>query len=78
MIFLILLNKYTKTLDWCEKLGVKAVTLFAFSIENFKRTTSEVTSIMKLAEEKFNKMLDKNGYIIIIFETLTRYKINLG
>jgi tritrans,polycis-undecaprenyl-diphosphate synthase [geranylgeranyl-diphosphate specific] len=44
-------------LDWCEKLGVKNVTLYAFSTENFRRTHEEVQEIMKIAEEKFRKLL---------------------
>ncbi len=44
-------------LDWCEKLGVKNVTLYAFSMENFHRTHEEVQQIMKIAEGKFRKLL---------------------
>jgi tritrans,polycis-undecaprenyl-diphosphate synthase [geranylgeranyl-diphosphate specific] len=44
-------------LDWCEKLGVKFMTLYAFSTENFKRSPEEIAEIMKIAEEKFRKLL---------------------
>jgi tritrans,polycis-undecaprenyl-diphosphate synthase [geranylgeranyl-diphosphate specific] len=44
-------------LDWCEKLGVKNVTLYAFSTENFKRNSGEIEAIMHIAEEKFRKLL---------------------
>jgi len=44
-------------LDWCEKLDVKVLTLYAFSTENFKRSPQEVAEIMKIAEEKFRKLL---------------------
>ena len=44
-------------LEWCEKLGVKSVTLYAFSTENFRRTHDEVQEIMKIAEAKFRKLL---------------------
>jgi tritrans,polycis-undecaprenyl-diphosphate synthase [geranylgeranyl-diphosphate specific] len=44
-------------LDWCEKLNVKFVTLYTFSTENFKRTSSEIEEIMKITEEKFRKLL---------------------
>jgi tritrans,polycis-undecaprenyl-diphosphate synthase [geranylgeranyl-diphosphate specific] len=44
-------------LDWCEKLGVKSVTLYAFSTENFRRSSEEVQEIMVIAEEKFRKLL---------------------
>jgi tritrans,polycis-undecaprenyl-diphosphate synthase [geranylgeranyl-diphosphate specific] len=44
-------------LDWCEKLGVKFVTLYTFSTENFRRSPEEIKAIMKIAEEKFRKLL---------------------
>ena len=44
-------------LDWCEKLGVKFVTLYTFSTENFRRSPEEIEEIMKIAEEKFRKLL---------------------
>jgi tritrans,polycis-undecaprenyl-diphosphate synthase [geranylgeranyl-diphosphate specific] len=44
-------------LDWCEKLGVKFVTLYTFSTENFRRSPQEIEAIMKIAEEKFRKLL---------------------
>jgi tritrans,polycis-undecaprenyl-diphosphate synthase [geranylgeranyl-diphosphate specific] len=44
-------------LDWCEKLGVKFVTLYTFSTENFRRAPEEIAEIMKIAEEKFRKLL---------------------
>jgi tritrans,polycis-undecaprenyl-diphosphate synthase [geranylgeranyl-diphosphate specific] len=44
-------------LDWCEKLGVKFVTLYTFSTENFRRSPQEIAEIMKIAEEKFRKLL---------------------
>jgi tritrans,polycis-undecaprenyl-diphosphate synthase [geranylgeranyl-diphosphate specific] len=44
-------------LDWCDKLGVKFVTLYTFSTENFKRAPGEVEEIMRIAQEKFRKLL---------------------
>jgi tritrans,polycis-undecaprenyl-diphosphate synthase [geranylgeranyl-diphosphate specific] len=44
-------------LDWCERLNVKFVTLYTFSTENFRRSSSEIEQIMKIAEEKFRKLL---------------------
>ena len=44
-------------LDWCEKLGVKFVTLYTFSTENFRRSPQEIEAIMKIAEDKFRKLL---------------------
>ena len=44
-------------LDWCEKLGVKFVTLYTFSTENFRRSPEEIEEIMRIAGEKFRKLL---------------------
>jgi tritrans,polycis-undecaprenyl-diphosphate synthase [geranylgeranyl-diphosphate specific] len=44
-------------LDWCLKLNVKYVTLYTFSTENFRRPPNEIEQIMKIAEEKFRKLL---------------------
>ena len=35
----------------CEKLGLKAMTVYAFSTENWKRPEKEVNAIMNLLEE---------------------------
>ncbi|KAI9230871.1 MAG: dehydrodolichyl diphosphate synthase [Piptocephalis tieghemiana] len=45
-------DKLEEVLEWCLLLGVQAVTIYAFSIENFKRSSSEVSSLMDLAKEK--------------------------
>ena len=44
-------------LSWCHDLGVHEVTVYAFSIENFKRSDHEVEGLMHLAEEQFRKLL---------------------
>jgi tritrans,polycis-undecaprenyl-diphosphate synthase [geranylgeranyl-diphosphate specific] len=44
-------------LDWCDKLSVKFVTLYTFSTENFRRSPQEIEEIMRIAEEKFRKLL---------------------
>jgi len=44
-------------LEWCLHLGVETVTVFAFSIENFKRPKEEVEALMDLAFKKFTEML---------------------
>ncbi|KAL6729253.1 hypothetical protein Aduo_000326 [Ancylostoma duodenale] len=50
-------QQLAKILEWCQDLGVREVTVYAFSIENFKRSSEEVNGLMKLAEEKFAKLL---------------------
>ena len=43
-------------LDWCLDLGVKHLTVYAFSTENFNRNPVEVKRLMELFEENFLKM----------------------
>jgi tritrans,polycis-undecaprenyl-diphosphate synthase [geranylgeranyl-diphosphate specific] len=50
-------EKVEQLLDWCLKLDVKSVTLYAFSTENFRRSEDEVKEIMHIAEERFRKLL---------------------
>ena len=44
-------------LDWTHLIGVKYVTLYTFSTENFSRKSEEVEKIMQIAEERFRKLL---------------------
>ncbi len=44
-------------LDWSHMIGVKYVTLYTFSTENFGRHSDEVAQIMHIAEERFRKLL---------------------
>jgi len=50
-------EKVEQLLDWCLKLGVKSITLYAFSTENFRRSKNEVEEIMQIAQEQFQKIL---------------------
>ncbi|KAI9136765.1 putative undecaprenyl diphosphate synthase-domain-containing protein [Paraphysoderma sedebokerense] len=52
-----------KTLRWCMKLGVKAVTVYAFSIENFKRSKDEVDYLFQLAREKLKLLSEKSDLV---------------
>jgi len=54
-------------LDVCLRLRIRCVSVYAFSIENFKRPREEVDALMELAKEKLVEMsqkgdiLDRNG-----------------
>ena len=50
-------DKVDQLVDWCLKLNVRSVTLYAFSTENFRRSRSEVAEIMRIAEERFRQIL---------------------
>ncbi|OEL36250.1 Dehydrodolichyl diphosphate synthase 6 [Dichanthelium oligosanthes] len=47
----------------CNDMGVKYVTVYAFSIDNFKRDPSEVQFLMELMEEKINELLNNQSVI---------------
>jgi len=49
-------KKVGKLLEWCAELGVKEVTLYTFSIENFNRPKTEFNFLMKLFKEGFTKL----------------------
>lgn len=50
-------------MEWCYELGMKAVTVYAFSMENFNRTPEEVSMLMGLAIEKFNYMAQESDLV---------------
>ncbi|XP_013190147.2 dehydrodolichyl diphosphate synthase complex subunit DHDDS [Amyelois transitella] len=52
-------DKLSETLKWCLDIGVPEVTVYAFSIENFKRKEEEVSALMNLARDKFKRLLDE-------------------
>lgn len=52
-------NKLAETLRWCKHLDIQEVTVYAFSIENFKRTKDEVDGLMELARQKFLRLLEE-------------------
>lgn len=50
-------EKVKKFLEWSLDLGIKTVTLYAFSTENFNRSEEEVEELMKIYEENLNEVL---------------------
>ena len=50
---------WTFLTQWCDELGIKEVTVYAFSIENFKRPQSEVEGLLDLARDKFRRLIDE-------------------
>jgi ditrans,polycis-polyprenyl diphosphate synthase len=47
----------------CYKSGVKVVTVYAFSIENFKRSKYEVDALMDMAKIKLSQ-LSQHGQLL--------------
>jgi len=52
-------DKLAETLQWCLDLGVNEVTVYAFSIENFKRSKDEVDGLMALERDKILRLIDE-------------------
>ncbi|MBS7605763.1 MAG: polyprenyl diphosphate synthase [Candidatus Bathyarchaeia archaeon] len=50
-------KKLEEVLRWCLDLGVKSITLYAFSTENFQRPREEVERLMDLFREKLKELL---------------------
>ncbi|KAL9026431.1 MAG: hypothetical protein Q9196_004899 [Gyalolechia fulgens] len=59
-----------KVLEVCYKSGVKVVTVYAFSIENFKRSKYEVDGLMNMAKVKLAQMLQHG-------DLLDRYGVSI-
>jgi len=51
-------KKVEKLLDWVKEFGIKELTLYAFSIQNFDRPKEEFDFLMKVFGESFDKILD--------------------
>lgn len=45
-------------LDWCIELGVKAVTIYSFSTENFNRSEKELDELFKVFHDNLEKLLN--------------------
>jgi len=50
-------ERVEKLIDWCLRLKVKSITLYAFSTENFSRSKEEVAEIMRIAGDSLRKIL---------------------
>ncbi|WP_246984180.1 polyprenyl diphosphate synthase [Halorientalis marina] len=47
-----------QVLDWCDELGIRELTLYAFSSENFERPKEERETLFDLIEEKLYEFAD--------------------
>jgi undecaprenyl diphosphate synthase len=57
-------------IDTCARLGVKAVTLYAFSTENWKRPKSEVSGLMSMLKKVLRRELDEVSASNIRFQAI--------
>ncbi len=50
-------EKVKKFLEWAHDLGITTITLYAFSTENFNRSSEEVEELMKIYQENLAEIL---------------------
>jgi tritrans,polycis-undecaprenyl-diphosphate synthase [geranylgeranyl-diphosphate specific] len=50
-------KKLEEILEWGRELGMRVLTVYAFSTENFKRSPEEVNALMNLFEQKFRELV---------------------
>lgn len=48
-----------QVLHWCDEIGIPEVTVYAFSIENFKRPPEEVDALLSIFQDKIKRLLDE-------------------
>jgi undecaprenyl diphosphate synthase len=63
-------ERIKEVVEVSAELGMKALTLYAFSIENWRRPSAEVTTLMKLLELYLKKELDNLNKNNIVFKTI--------
>ncbi len=49
-------RKAEKVLEWCLELGIKNLTMYAFSTENFRRSEKERTHLFNLIADRLRKL----------------------
>jgi len=64
-------KKVEELLKWCLELGIKSITLYSFSTENFNRSPEEVRALMELFEEKLKELRDSG----VVHEHKVRVKV---
>lgn len=57
-------EKLTEVLHWCNELDIPEVTVYAFSIENFKRSPEEVETLLSIFKEKIEKLLEEEDALM--------------
>jgi tritrans,polycis-undecaprenyl-diphosphate synthase [geranylgeranyl-diphosphate specific] len=51
-------DKLEEVMEWCQEMGIKVLTVYAFSTENLQRDADEVHCLMDLFEESFLKLAE--------------------
>lgn len=66
------INSVREVVEGCAELGVPVLTLYAFSVENWKRPATEVRTLMLLLREYLNREIDNLDRNNIQFRTIGR------
>ena len=66
------INAVREVVEGCAELGISVLTLYAFSVENWKRPAPEVRTLMLLLKEYLNRELDNLNRNNIRFQTIGR------
>ncbi|MDD1728546.1 MAG: polyprenyl diphosphate synthase [Methanospirillum sp.] len=51
-------DRTEEVLEWAQELGIRYITLYIFSTENFNRTDNEVSDLFDLFKEKLTHIID--------------------
>jgi ditrans,polycis-polyprenyl diphosphate synthase len=57
-------DRLRRVLLWCYELGMKEVSVYVFSVDNFSRTPEEVGYLMDLAESKLEYLCEDSGFVM--------------
>lgn len=76
-------DKVVCALEWCLDLGVPCVSMYAFSLENFRRSPSEVATLMSLAEDRLlalpqEELVHRHGVRIKVSGDLSRVPLSVA
>jgi len=66
------INAVREVVEGCAELGVSVLTLYAFSVENWKRPATEVRTLMLLLREYLHREIDNLDRNNIRFRTIGR------
>lgn len=64
------MDKVIETIEWADDRGIDILTLYAFSTENWKRPSTEVSFLMNLlvtyVDKELKKLHEKNAKVIVL------------
>src|SRR3989338_1013270 len=65
------IKKLEELFEWCLELGIRELTLYSFSTENFKRSKKEINFLFGLFKKKFEEIKGKRD----IFKDHVRVRV---